>query len=327
MYVTQPPAPLTDGTRSAPLSVSRIVRRAFDSTSDAGLRPPTAPDSELHRFLADLLAPYGKAPNPNPLDQTYAGMAEALLRPSGLLDTSVDLVVLAHAVPDADPRRSAANLLNRLCAGDPLAFAISDQAVAAPFTAVATAREYLRTGGCGRALVLVLEQAALPYPAVQPVALPDRASAVALVLERSGTMPVVLVDQRSAVQPERVGAVLAEMTDAVPRSVVQPTVVVLGPGLAGHVEEVRHSVAPAAQVRVAPAGRLCTAVWWELADVLEDNVDEGQGVLVADYDPVSGGLCVLGLGPRISEPRISEPRISEPRISEPQVSGRPAATT
>ncbi len=293
MILLQPPAPAPDGGYPPPLSISRIVRRAFDSTSDVE-QPATAPDPELHRFLVDLLAPYGQVPNPHPVERTYAGMAEALLRPSGLLDTQFDLVVLAYAVPDADPRWSMAHVLHRLCPGNPLAFAIGDQGVAAPFTAVATAHAYLRSG-FERALILILEQATLGYPAVEPVTLPELGSAVALVLEPAGAVPLVSVDQRMAVAPERVGAVLAGMADAVPPD----SVVVLGSGLAGHVEQAQLGV-PAARVRVAPPGRLCTSVWWELADLWEDHPSDRPGVLLADYDPVLGTVCVLALGPHIA---------------------------
>jgi hypothetical protein len=228
-------------------------------------------------------------------------MVETLLP---ALDTQVDLVVLAYAVPDADPRLSTAHLLNRRCPGDPLAFAVSDQGVAAPFSALATARAYLRTGGFQRALVLILDQGALPYPAVQPVALPERDSVVALWLERSDAMPLVLLDQRMAVAPERVGAVLAGMTGSLPPD----PVVVLGPGLAGQVGQAWLAGVPAARVRVASTARLCTSVWWELADVWADGRGDGPGgVLVAEYDPALGGVCLLALGPGVS--------------------GRPAATT
>jgi hypothetical protein len=281
MIVVQPPDPPAAGASPASLSISRIARHAFDPG------PVSAADPELDRFLADLLAPYGRAPAPYPAEQTYAAMVEALLRSSGALDTRVDLVVLAHAVPDADPRRSAAHVVHHLCPGNPLVFALSDQGVAAPFSALATAGAYLRTGGFERALVLILEQATLPYQAPEPVTLPEQGSAVALLLERSDSRPVVSLNQRRAVAASRVAEALATMTEAMsPESVV-----VLGAGLAGHLD----------RARVAAPGRLCTAVWWELAQVCDD----AQDVLVAEYDPALGSLCVLALGPRISERRAA----------------------
>ncbi len=303
MILLHPPDPATADAHPPQLSVSRIVRRAFDCGRATGRQPAAAADPELHRFLVDLLAPYGQEPDPQPADHTYAGMVEALLQAPGLLDAPVDLVVLAYAVPDADPRQSAAHVVARLCPGEPLAFALSDQGVAAPFSAIATARAYLRTGGFERALVLILEQPTLPYRAVEPVTLPEHGSAVALVLERSGAMPVVSVDQRMAVAPERVGAVLAAMAAAVSPD----PVMVLGPelagpaGLAGLAGQGRVDGAP-----VASTGRLGTSVWWGLADVWEDDQPgDGRGVLVAEYDPVAGGVCVLALGPTVSGRRAA----------------------
>ncbi len=147
--------------------------------------------------------------------------------------------------------------------------------MAAPFSAIATAAGYLRTDGFERAVVLILEQAALPYPAVQPVSLPAAGSAVALVLERSDAMPVCSLVQRPAVGPERVGAVLAELTGAAPPE----SVLVLGPGLAGHLEQARRDGTPLARARLAPAGRLCTAVWWELADAWDAGTGDRGGRL------------------------------------------------
>lgn len=279
LFLTNPPAAPAAG--RAPLSIARIVRRSFDvPTVGAG------PDPELEQFLTDLVAPYGLAHHPDPVAETYSAMAEELLRPVGLLATPVDLVVVAHAVTDADPRPSAAHRLNRLCPGDPLAFAVSDQGVAAPFTALALARAYLHTGDCRRALVLVLEQAALPYPAAAPVRLPEQASAVALVLERDGPGRVRTVEQLTDIGPDRVGDVLAELVATAPEAVL-----VLGSALARHLGE---AGVPAARLRVAPTGQQCTAVWWELADVLDAG--DGQSTVVADYDPDLACLGVVTLG-------------------------------
>lgn len=289
MFLIEPPGPPGGGARAATLSVTRVLRRAFAPPARSG----AGADAELYRFLADLVAPYGQAPDP--VQQSYAAMAEALLRPAGLLDTPVDLIVLAHAVPDADPRQSVAHLLNRLCPGDPLAFALCDQGVAVPFSALATACEYLRAGGVGRALVLVLEQAVLPYQAVAPVSLPAAGSAVALLLEHSGAAPLLSVDQRAGVAGERVGAVFAELAGARPAG----WPVVLGHELARRVDPTGPLGAGGPPVRVAPAGRLCTGVWWELADALAQP-PAGQGVLVGEYDPALGCLGLLAVGPPVS---------------------------
>jgi hypothetical protein len=124
--------------------------------------------------------------------------------------------------------------------------------------------------------------------------MPGRACAVALVLERSGSAPVLRIDQRLAVDPERVGPVFAELTAELPAG----TVTVLGHQLAPYVDGTR------GPVRVAPPDQLCTAVWWELAEAL---VHGGPSVVVADYDPQLNGLGVLAVAPDVSGPPAGTP--------------------
>jgi hypothetical protein len=48
-----------------------------------------------------------------------------------------------------------------------------------------------------------------------------------------------------------------------------------------------------AEVIVAPAGQPCTGVWWEVAGRLAGWAEcGGRRVLVADYDPLAGSLCL-----------------------------------
>ena len=89
-------------------------------------------------------------------------MAEELIRSVVPPDEPVDVLVLAFAVPDARPGRATASYLSHVCPGEPLAFAICDQGSAAAFTGLRLIREYARTGGCARGLLLVVEQAILP---------------------------------------------------------------------------------------------------------------------------------------------------------------------
>jgi len=148
------------------LRVSRAERRVFDGTSDAALHP------DLGVFLADLVRPYGFTLRDDLLARgsghSYGEMGEALL--GAVLPTGqpVDLIVLAFAMPDIWPERATASYLSHLCPGDPMAFAICDQGTAAAFTGLRLAREYARTDGCRRALLLIVEQAALHYQPALP---------------------------------------------------------------------------------------------------------------------------------------------------------------
>ncbi|WP_457030070.1 hypothetical protein [Kitasatospora sp. P5_F3] len=164
------------------LRISRVLAQEFDGHSKAALDP------DLRVFAGDLARPYGLPLREDLLEQgvghAYGEMGEALIDRLGLTgDQPVDLLILAFAVPDVQPGRAVTLHLARRCPGQPLAFAIGDQGSAVPFTALRIADQYARTGGCRRALVLILEQSALHYLPAGPVVLPKRHQGVLLLLE------------------------------------------------------------------------------------------------------------------------------------------------
>jgi hypothetical protein len=73
-----------------------------------------------------------------------------------------------------------------------------------------------------------------------------------------------------------------------------------------HGEALRAIVGP---VRVAPAGQPSTGVWWELAGGLPTWTAEGRRVLLAEYDPALGYLCLsaidAGAGPPQRRPQVA----------------------
>lgn len=279
-----------------PLRFTRVVSRVFDGRSETSLDP------DLRVFVSDLVRPYGLALREDLLQQgsghSYGEMAEELLRATVPADQPVDLLVLAFAVPDVRPGRSTALYLSDLCPGDPLAFAVCDQGAAAAFTALRLARDYTRTGGCRRALVLVVEQAALHYePAPRPgtgAPVPDRHTAVALLCERTGPAELTALRQHTDVDPGALPALLtAELTDlAAGRAEV---VLILGPGLGPGLRAADLDTSMAAEVLLAPAGRPYTGLWSELADGLAGWSSAGRLVLLAEYDPALRYLCVSAM--------------------------------
>src|ERR1035438_5031182 len=96
-------------------------------------------------------------------------MAEALIGPAVPTDEPADLLVLAFSIHDLRPGRQTAAYLSNLTPGAPMAFAICDQGSAAAFTGLRIAREYAASAGIRRALLVVVEQAALPYDCPAPV--------------------------------------------------------------------------------------------------------------------------------------------------------------
>jgi hypothetical protein len=263
MYTTGPPDVL-----DRRLYIRTVARRVFDQPPAIARQPEHEP--HLREYLSDMAGPYGLSLQDDLDGQSYGEMGASLMRELVSPERPIDLLVLAFAIPDVRPGRAVTTYLSHLCPGHPLAFAICDQGSAAAFTGLRLVREYTRSG-CQRALLLVLEQAGLPYDAGLPVDVPAAHTGVALLCEAGGGQAaVVSIRQHAGVAPDRVADLLAsEVTaagDCMP--------IVAGSQLPG--------------ARVAPAGRPHTGVWWELADAL---AKQGRVVLAAHDRPL-GYLCV-----------------------------------
>ncbi|MFE9423120.1 hypothetical protein ACFYNO_09160 [Kitasatospora sp. NPDC006697] len=161
----------------------RAARLTFPAPAALAADPVHA--ERLHRYLTDLLAPYGLAlPDgelPEDQGQSYAEMAEALIRDVVPAGEQVDLLVLAHAVPDLTPGRATACWLGHLCPGRPLAIAVTDETAPTGTAALRLLEAYARSGGLRRALLLVLEQHWLPYDPGRPAPVPATSRGVALL--------------------------------------------------------------------------------------------------------------------------------------------------
>lgn len=229
----------------------RAVRRTF--TGPARLAGDATDARRLEVYLTDMLRPYGLEPDPEALHrnagQSYGEMAEWAIGQLVAPGEDVDLLVLAFALPDITPGRATATYLSHVCPGTPLAFAICDQGRAAAFTGLRIVREY----GCRRALLIVVEQADLPYPVQPPVPLPTVHSVVALLLgsgDGPSTRPVTSIDIRADVS----------------------------------IDEARE----AAILGGVDTARPYTGVWWELAGALESGAPR---IVLADYDEQLRYLC------------------------------------
>ncbi|HKT04656.1 MAG TPA: 2-hydroxy-acid oxidase, partial [Rugosimonospora sp.] len=147
--------------------MSSALRRAVarDFPGPAAVAAAPGHRAHLRGYLADLAAPYRVALREPMFDdacgQSYGEMAATLLAEVLPPDEAVDLLVLAFAVPDIRPGRSTATYLSHICPGRPLAFAICDQGAAAGFTGLRLILSYARDRERRRAVLLVVEQAAL----------------------------------------------------------------------------------------------------------------------------------------------------------------------
>ncbi|MFC9328936.1 hypothetical protein [Kitasatospora sp. NPDC057015] len=307
--------------------IRRAVRLAFPEP--AALAGDPVHTERLRRYLTDLLRPYGRdpgrgepapeagvpavgaletgapetgAPDVGTLDvgalgrggQSYGEMAEALIRATLPAGESVDLLVLAHSIPDITPGRATSTYLSHVCPGTPMAFAVSDQGAASAFTALRLVDAYARSGGLRRALLLVVEQCSLPYDPGVPVSVPAESRGVALLFgeplpgEQVAGVSGVATHALAADSPAAaLAAELGRLGDA-PAS---PTVIIGATAAAGSAHA--WPVPPG----LADAGQPGTGVWWELAGELAGPPAGPRRLLLADYDagPRHLSLATIGL--------------------------------
>jgi 4-hydroxymandelate oxidase len=301
MFVARPPArpPVPRD-----LHLVRATRRGF--TGPAEFLADPASRARVGEYLADMARPYarevpaalfGESPSPA-LGQSYGEMAEALIGPVVSADEPVDLLVLAFSIHDLWPGRQTAAYLSHVTPGAPMAFAICDQGSVAAFSGLRIVREYASSAAVRRALLIVVEQAALPYDS--PATVPSQHRGVAMlygdgtVLDGDSTAPlarVAALRQHPGVPPDDVAGLaaadLAELTAS-----HHEAGLVLSAALAAV------WTAPAAKrVRVMPPGQPSTEVWWGLTDELTSDADHPDLLVVADYDPGLRYLCLAAFDP------------------------------
>lgn len=265
----------------------------FDGTSSG------ARDGQLGCYLTDMLGQYGLVLRDDVDIQSsghsYGEMARSLIPAVLALDghpgEPVDLIIFAFAVADLAPGRSTATYLARLCPGEPLAFTICDQGIAAPYTALRLLGAYSGSASCRRALLMVAEQATAFYDLPAPAEMPARHAAVLLVFDADRDGGFGPVRQVRGVGP-------AQAYDVVSAAVTElasghgDVTLITGNGL--------DSGSPlpllaSGQQLAAPPGQPCTGTWWELAGGLRSPAAAGRRVLIADYDAALGYVCVAAI--------------------------------
>jgi hypothetical protein len=283
MFSTGPP-----GAAGSALRVSRTEHRVFDGNSDL------ATDPAMRAYLSDMVGPYGLGLREDLLDSgaghSYGEMAEPLIEAILPGDPPVDLLVLAYGIHDVRLGRATATYLSSRCSGDPLSFAVCDQGVAAAFTALRLIGAYAGTGACRRALLIVVEQAALHYDLAAAAPVPERNAAVALLVEESAGPDSLTIRQHAAVPADQVGALLRADVAALSGGRSDVTVI-LGDGLASP----RTDESIVDDLLRAPHGQPHTGVWWELSAGLPGWQARGRLVLLADYDAALGYLCTAAM--------------------------------
>jgi hypothetical protein len=325
VFAARPPAGPPPG---HDLRLVRAGRRSFtgpaEFLADAGNR------ARVGEYLADMGRPYGREvpaalfgePPSADLGHSYGEMACALIGSVVPADEPVDLLVLAFSVHDLRPGRQTAAYLSHVTPGEPMAFAVCDQGSAAAFSGLRVIREYAASAAIRRALLVVVEQAALPYDS--PATLPGQHRAVAMLYAnglagngrdggglgglggdgggiggngRDGggairPARVTGVHQHPGVRPGDVAALAA--ADVAGLAAGQNHVTLLLSAALGAVWTA--PVAGQAQVRVLPPGQPGTDVWWGLVGELTSHAEPAGLLVLADYDPQLGYLCLTAFG-------------------------------
>lgn len=258
-----------------PLRLAAVRQQMFDDDREPGTDEGT-------EYFSELMASYGVPADDLAVQRphtTFDRMVGCLLPRLGRLGERFDLAILAHATPDSRPIWVMSHLVN-LVPDAGLAFAVSDQGVAAPFTGLRMAVRGGLTHGARRALVWVADQAVLMHDG--PVAdrlRPRHDAAVVLVLDVDGTAGGFEVYQETGVAPREVpDRLAAHLGDA--RTDLGRTTI-CGRGL----EKTWKPATPAAgTVYWAPLGLPCTGVWMVVAEHLSRWRLTGQRVILTDYD-------------------------------------------
>jgi hypothetical protein len=272
---------------SAPVRLAGAVQLSFGPADHH-------PDANALAHYRDLAAAFGVRFDPELLDKgnrnTFTTMCLATLAALGELAEPLDLVVLAHAVPDIDVTGFAASALSHRISGEPPAFAVGDQGVATSFTALGIAAEYLRGDDTKRVLVVLLDQSTVPYRTLLPAQQePDTDAAVGLLLAADpaaggGLAVHQIADVDPAEVPTILPGVLRELTATGAATGAAP-VVIAGSGL----DVIRDLPDLGVPVVETPPGRPTTGLWCDL------RPQPDACVIAIDYDRTLRYLCAAAI--------------------------------
>lgn len=265
-----------------PLGLARVVHRRFDSGTTR------IDDDDAVRHLTDLTNLYGVTYREDiarrSTGNTFTGMAGELIDAMSSPDEPIDLVVIAHATPDLDNRLAATTYLSHVLPDASLVFAVSEGGTCTPYTALRLAGTYAERHGYQRALVLLMDQATLPYDTGTTL---SGDAAIGLLLQRQCPTGLVL-RQVTGVTPATVAEAFEDVLSMV-AGPDEPVAVIAGAG----VDPDRDLPGRAEAVWYAPMGYPCTATWEGLARHL--GAGTGGRVVLIDYEPDTGDLSVCAV--------------------------------
>ncbi len=239
-------------------------------------------EPEVIEFNQAVLAPYGMKFAPERTSEesnfTFLALAEQILYSAPDPLPGPDLIIVAYALPDPHSlEQTLSSHLNNVFGDQSISFAISEQGLAAPFTALRVADSYARSGRCRSVALFILEQATFPYemPFAQDAKLVD--SGVLLFLGQAGSWDMTGVRTAS---PQ---AGLSELIRIPAGQSAQEVLVVAGPWT-----DLSQADVAGPKIHRVPPGSYCTSVWLELAGHYQGWAQDYTTIVVCDTDPGTG---------------------------------------
>ncbi|NMO53349.1 hypothetical protein HH310_19420 [Actinoplanes sp. TBRC 11911] len=251
---------------SLPLRLTGAHHQTFATTAGP-------PDHDLRRYWHDAAAGYGRSLRDDTLTLARPVAFDVLAAPllAKLAPGPIDLVVLAHATPEGEPRASAGCVFTERLPGVRTTFSVTEQGRTSAFAALLLAGTFPARG---RVLVLVLDQSVVPWEVPDATDVPAVDAVVALLFETGGSG--VRWEHHAGVTPGEVVPVLTSFAPDTPA--------VLGQGMpAGDYDRLGVPL-----IATAP-GLLCTSAWAQLPGLMTGGHER---VLLADYDATLRSLSL-----------------------------------
>lgn len=240
---------------------------------------PYQPDAVLDAYHRELLAPFGIEVDDELLKRSpnigFPELAADALAALPRRITDPDLLILSYGLPDRYPLKSTTSNLNHLLGGGSRSFAVCEQGLHAPFTALKVGNAFARSGRCSSLALFVCEQTTLPYhdPLVHDTPLTDSAA-----LLYFGTCDGWQFRKSTVAWPgESLGRVVATLLGDPGNG---RALVVAGPWVSR--QDLSSSTAP---VHYVAPGSYCTSVWLDLARHHQSWAETYDVLVLCDTDP------------------------------------------
>jgi hypothetical protein len=255
------------------------------------------------RYLDDLAALYelaGSTGSATAISRTYGEMAARVLNGYRDAPEPIDLIILTYANSEILPSREAGLALADAFPSVRMVYAISDQGMLAPFTALKLIAGHFRERDFERAAIVVLEQSYIPLICDQQAKMPTGDVAVAVIVERGASVAPDVTSHvilRKTSGHTNAARALQEVLRAEISHLTGDPVIAIGES----VPLIHEFSTRAPYVHRALPGRVCTGVWERIDQCVRGTPGYSGPVLAVEYDRVLDYLAVASLQVRLPD--------------------------